>query len=77
MQPLARCLMAAAFAFAFAFAPLAWAQAWPVKPIRVIVNFPPGVGQDRVARMYAPGLGEALGQPVVVENRVGARLRGS
>jgi tripartite-type tricarboxylate transporter receptor subunit TctC len=65
---LARCLIAAAFAFA----PLAWAQTWPVKPIRLIVNFPAGSGPDVLARIYAPGLGEALGQPVVVENRVGA-----
>ena len=68
MHPLARCLIAAAFAIA----PLAWAQTWPVKPIRLIVNFPAGTGPDVLARIYAPGLGETLGQPVVVENRVGA-----
>ena len=70
MHSLAHCLIAAAFAFAFA--PLAWGQAWPVKPIRVIVNFPAGSGPDVLARTFAPGLGEALGQPVVVENRIGA-----
>ncbi|OGA72693.1 MAG: hypothetical protein A3G81_31330 [Betaproteobacteria bacterium RIFCSPLOWO2_12_FULL_65_14] len=68
MQPLARCLIAAALAFA----PFAWAQAWPVKPIRVIVNLLPGAGPDVIARIYAPKLAEVLGQPVVVENRVGA-----
>ncbi|OGA79844.1 MAG: hypothetical protein A3G81_27090 [Betaproteobacteria bacterium RIFCSPLOWO2_12_FULL_65_14] len=70
MHPLVRCLIAAAFAFGFA--PPAWAQAWPVKPIRLIVNFPPGGGPDVIARTYAPQLGEALGQTVVVENRAGA-----
>ncbi|OGA72686.1 MAG: hypothetical protein A3G81_31295 [Betaproteobacteria bacterium RIFCSPLOWO2_12_FULL_65_14] len=74
MHRLARCLIAAAFAFAsaFTFAPLACAQTWPVKPIRLIVNFPAGTGPDVLARIYAPGLGEVLGQPVVVENRPGA-----
>jgi len=68
VHPLARCLIAAAFAFA----PLTWAQTWPVKPIRLIVNFPAGTGPDIIARIYAPGLDAALGQPVVVDNRVGA-----
>ncbi len=52
--------------------PLAWAQAWPVKPIRLIVSFPPGSGPDAIARIYARRLGEALGQTIVVENRAGA-----
>ena len=48
------------------------AQNYPVKPIRLVVGFPVGVGSDTTARMVALKLPEHLGQPVVVENRTGA-----
>ena len=60
-------VLAACSSLSFAQAPT-----WPTKPLRVIVNFPPGGAADQLARAIGQPLQEALGQPVVIENRAGA-----
>ncbi len=66
-------LIASAAALALAgLAGQAQAQAWPSKPIKFVVGFPPGGGIDAVARNLQPGLQEALGQQVIVEYKPGA-----
>ena len=74
---MSRRLILAALALAAlpAFAPgAARAQDYPSKPITLIVPLPAGTGMDTLARLYAEPLGQALGKPVVIENKPGAAL---
>ena len=53
--------------------PMVMAQGvFPNKPITLVVTYPPGGGADAMARLIAPKMGEALGQPVIIENKPGA-----
>ena len=51
---------------------VAWAQAYPTRPVHLIVGFPAGAGQDIFARLMGQWLSDRLGQPVIIENRPGA-----
>jgi tripartite-type tricarboxylate transporter receptor subunit TctC len=55
-----------------ALSQIAWAQAYPTKPVRLVVGFPAGSAPDIIARLMGQGLSERLGQQFVIENRLGA-----
>ncbi|MFN9153354.1 MAG: tripartite tricarboxylate transporter substrate binding protein [bacterium] len=68
-----RALAAASLAaFSVALAPAAMAQAYPTKPLRMVIPFAPGGGSDFIGRIAAQQLSDSLGHQVVVENRGGA-----
>lgn len=69
-RKLARLAAAAAAALVAASAP---AQDYPTKPVRIIVGYTTGGGNDLIARLIAPKMSESLGQPVIIENRPGAQ----
>ena len=70
MNPLWRPLVAIAIGLAAAAA--VQAQAWPTKPVTLLVPFPPGGSSDTIARTLGARMQDKLGQPVVVENKAGA-----
>src|SRR6058998_1862939 len=55
-----------------AAARMTWAQAYPARPVRIIVPFPAGQATDSIARLVGQSLSERMGQPFVIENRTGA-----
>ncbi len=69
---LRRALCLALAAGSAALAPLAAHAAWPERPVKMIVPYPPGGATDVIGRIIATRLSTALGQQVVVENRGGA-----
>jgi tripartite-type tricarboxylate transporter receptor subunit TctC len=67
-----RALLGAAALGLAAFAPAAWAQAaWPSKPVTLLVGYPPGGQTDFAGRVLLAGLGSALAQPAIIDNKAG------
>ncbi|MCU0969035.1 MAG: tripartite tricarboxylate transporter substrate binding protein [Rubrivivax sp.] len=75
MTPFKRWMRAATLAavlpFAAAAPALSQSAAWPTKPVRFVVPFPPGGGTDVIARIVQPKMQELLGQSIVIDNRGG------
>jgi tripartite-type tricarboxylate transporter receptor subunit TctC len=67
LKPAVACLLA----FGFASAPVC-AQAYPDRPLRFVIPFPPGGGADNLGRIVGTVAAERLGQPIVIDNRAGA-----
>src|SRR6516164_4179968 len=59
---------AAALALFVGFAARPAAAAYPDRPIRLLISFPPGGSSDAMARIVQPGMEKLLGQPIVIEN---------
>ena len=71
MQTTLKCL-SLALALATVLVPLARADDYPSRPIRLIVPYAPGGGADAIGRIVAKRVSETIGQPIVIENRGGA-----
>src|SRR5512136_871803 len=69
---LRRCMLFSALALLLVAPAAHAADAYPSRPVHLIIPFPPGGSNDVVGRVFAAALGERLGQTVVVENRSGA-----
>ena len=69
MKPI---VLRAATLIMLSIAGFAQAQNWPVRPVRIVVGFPPGGGIDVVARLLAIRMSDSLAQQVIVDNRPGA-----